>query len=263
MKILFIMLLNFCTIFANSLSILNSQEDTVGCKISLNPKDKPKCNTKNPQKISIAPIVIHNEKDKKIEKLTKELDTLKKEFLEYKKERDKDTQKLDDIIKQFVQYKTNKDKKIKKLKSQLSSVKKELHQNKKKLTKLQKFIKKKKKKSKKIVKKREIKKSKKIKKIAKIKRVKKQKITLPPKPQEEPMPKLKSNTPWIDIVVEDDLDIYQLALLYYKDKKEYKQIYIANRDVIGKNYKIKNGMSLKIPITDKFEEQPMFINIDK
>lgn len=260
MKILLIILLNFCTIFANNLSIFNSQEETIGCKIVLNPEDKPKCNTQKPKKISIAPIVIHNEKDKKIEKLTEELNTLKKEFQKYKKEKNKEAQKLDDIIKQFVKYKIEKDNKIKKLKSQLSSVKKQLHKNKKKLAIIQKSIKKKSKKSKKIVKKiikkRVIKKSKKPTKVKIVKKTIKKK-------HQEAIPPLKSNTPWIDIVVEDNLDIYQLALKYYKDKKEYKQIYLANRDIIGKNYKIKNGMSLRIPITDKFEDQPMFLNIDK
>jgi hypothetical protein len=250
LRIFLTILLSFYTLFASSLSIFNSQEESVGCKIALTPNEKPKCDSKTSKKISIAPIVIEHKKDKKIEQLTKELDILKKE-------RQEDAKKLDDIIKQFVQYKLDKDRQITKLKSQLHSVKKELSKNKRKLTSIQKSIKKKKK-IKKIAKKRVPKKTKKVEKIAKTKKI----IKKSP-PKEEPMPELKSNTPWIDIVVEDDLDIYQLALLYYKDKKEYKRIYLANKDVIGKNYKIQNGMSLKIPITDKFHEQPMFINIDK
>ena len=43
-------------------------------------------------------------------------------------------------------------------------------------------------------------------------------------------------------------------------KKEYKQIFVANRDIIGRDLKIRDGMSLKIPMTDKFEEQPLFLN---
>ncbi len=67
---------------------------------------------------------------------------------------------------------------------------------------------------------------------------------------------------WIEIVVEDEVDIFQLALKYYGDRDKYKQIYLTNRDTIGDDLQIKNGMSLKIPITEQFEEKPMFINMD-
>ena len=35
---------------------------------------------------------------------------------------------------------------------------------------------------------------------------------------------------------------------------------MANQDKIDKTYQIKNGMSLKIPITENFIEQPIFVN---
>ena len=244
LRIFLIILLNFGIILADNLSILKSKDESVGCKIILSPKDKSKCNGKSAKKISIAPIVIHNDKDKRIEQLTKELNSLKKEFMEYKDSKDKDTQKLNDIIKQFVQYKIDKENKIKKLKIKLGSIRKELYKNKRRLITIQKSIKKEH--IKKKIRKKKIQKT--IKKIVKIKKKK----TLE-----------RINKPWVEIVVEDDLDIYQLALKYYKDKREYKQIYLANRDIIGKSLKIRNGMSLKIPITDKFEEQPMLINIDR
>jgi len=67
---------------------------------------------------------------------------------------------------------------------------------------------------------------------------------------------------WIEIVVEDRLDIYQLALKYYGDREKYQQIYQANINIIGIDLKIKDGMELKIPITEDFIEQPMFLNRD-
>jgi len=67
---------------------------------------------------------------------------------------------------------------------------------------------------------------------------------------------------WIEIVVENELDIYQLALKYYGNRDKYQQIYQANKNIIGIDLKIKDGMELKIPITEDFIEQPMFLNRD-
>jgi hypothetical protein len=67
---------------------------------------------------------------------------------------------------------------------------------------------------------------------------------------------------WIKIVVEDGVDIFQLAIKYYGDRNKYKQIYLANKDIIGDNLQLTDGMSLKIPIIEPFKEQPMFINMD-
>jgi len=67
---------------------------------------------------------------------------------------------------------------------------------------------------------------------------------------------------WVDIVVENELDIYQLALKYYGDREKYQQIYQANINIIGTDFKIEDGMELKIPITEDFIEQPMFLNRD-
>jgi seryl-tRNA synthetase len=65
------------------------------------------------------------------------------------------------------------------------------------------------------------------------------------------IPKI-NNLPWVEIVVEDGLNIYQLALKYYGDEKQYKYIYAANQQTIPNNYKITDGMSLKIPMPDSF-----------
>jgi len=68
------------------------------------------------------------------------------------------------------------------------------------------------------------------------------------------------DTPWVEIQVGEDMDIYQLAQLYYGDREKYKEIYVANKQILTKNLKVKNGMSLKIPMTAEFKEQPMVLN---
>lgn len=70
----------------------------------------------------------------------------------------------------------------------------------------------------------------------------------------------KVNLPWVEIVVDNGLDIYQLALQYYGDRDEYRQIYTANKRIIDERLNLYNGMPLKIPISKDFEEQPMIIN---
>ncbi len=77
-----------------------------------------------------------------------------------------------------------------------------------------------------------------------------------------PMPYVK-NLPWIKIVVENNMNIYELALKYYGDKSKYIEIYSANQNIIGNNLKIYNGMSLKIPMINQFIEQPIILNIDQ
>lgn len=73
---------------------------------------------------------------------------------------------------------------------------------------------------------------------------------------------LQTPLTWVEIIVEDGVDIFQLAEKYYGDRDEYRQIYLANRDTIGENFQITDGMSLKIPIVNQFEEQPMILNRD-
>jgi len=73
---------------------------------------------------------------------------------------------------------------------------------------------------------------------------------------------INSNTPWIEITVEDDMDIFQLAKLYYGDSNQYIHIYSANRDIIPSSLKLHNNMSLKIPITSQFRDQPIVLNRD-
>jgi len=72
---------------------------------------------------------------------------------------------------------------------------------------------------------------------------------------------LQENLPWVETRVPKGVDIYQLAQTYYGDKKEYYRIYNANKNILNKDLKIKEGEVLKIPITDKFEEKPEYLGI--
>ena len=65
------------------------------------------------------------------------------------------------------------------------------------------------------------------------------------------------NITWTNITIEsEDVTLEDLASTYYGDVKDAYIIYNANRDVIGKDKKLHSGMHLKIPITDKFRDQP-------
>ncbi len=62
---------------------------------------------------------------------------------------------------------------------------------------------------------------------------------------------------WTNIVVEfNDTTLEDLASTYYGDVKEASMIYEANRAVIPKSKKLHKGMKLKLPITEKFRDQP-------
>jgi len=213
-----------------------------GCHAAILNEPQAKCSSSKPQKIVIEPIHIPDKKDKKIAQIESQLNSILKEFSHYKKEKDQEIQKIYTLL-------SDKDHKIQK-------VSKKLSKNERKLTELQKKIK-----------------------TKKAMAHRKRKSVTPKKqptsttsiaseyiPKEAVFNKdLKRlppliTVPWIEVQVENDVDIYQLALRYYKDKQEYKQIYVANRDVIGRDLKLRNGMSLKIPMTEKFEDQPIFIN---
>ena len=65
------------------------------------------------------------------------------------------------------------------------------------------------------------------------------------------------NMTWTEITIEsEDVTLEDLASTYYGDIKDAYIIYNANSDVIGKDKKLHSGMHLKIPITDKFRDQP-------
>ncbi len=65
------------------------------------------------------------------------------------------------------------------------------------------------------------------------------------------------NMTWTEITIEsEDVTLEDLASTYYGDVNDADIIYKANRDVIGKDRKLHSGMHLKIPITDKYRDQP-------
>jgi len=196
--------------------------------------------------------VLHNlkkfkkEKNYKISQLQKELDTLKK---------------------RFYSYKVKKEKELKKANSKLRLTRKELLntkiQNKNKIKNIQNKL---------LKSQHKVKQSEAISQLT-IQQSMEEAMSEPIPMQievqtEEDAPLAKiilpinSNTPWIEITVEDDMDIFQLAKLYYGDSNQYIHIYSANRDIIPSSLKLHNNMSLKIPITSQFRDQPIVLNRD-
>ena len=65
------------------------------------------------------------------------------------------------------------------------------------------------------------------------------------------------NMTWVNIVVaSSETTLDDLASTYYGDVKEATLIYEANRGVIPKSKILIKGMKLKLPVTDKFIDQP-------
>ncbi len=62
---------------------------------------------------------------------------------------------------------------------------------------------------------------------------------------------------WITIRVPyPNMTLQELAQKYYGDANDYLIIYNANKNIIGKNLKLRRDMEIRIPITDKFTDQP-------
>jgi nucleoid-associated protein YgaU len=62
---------------------------------------------------------------------------------------------------------------------------------------------------------------------------------------------------WVNIVVaSSETTLADLASTYYGDVKEASLIYEANKGIIPKSKRLQKGMKLKIPVTDKFIDQP-------
>jgi chromosome segregation ATPase len=277
-KKLLSLLLNFTTsiLMADDIHALLEKENGNGCKIAFLKKEEKKCftekrnlileNDKENKRISTPSNDIHKEQ-KRIRRQLKNLvlEAEEEAFQQYKRKKEKHIQKLlqqlTSLKKNFHNYKIKKEKELKRISNKLTSTKKHLSKTIKKLKYTQQkddFLKKRLKKKKKLFK------SKKItrKKITqKKKRVQKRDLI---EKEIRPIKKLPDIThlPWIEIDVENNINIYQLALKYYKKKEDYPYIYAANKDIIPKNLNIKNGMHLKIPINYSFKEQPFFLNTD-
>lgn len=234
--------------------------------IMANGEEKAPCASS--KKLTIAPIIIKDTSKKKLEpeyikKTEGKLRTILSNVKEFKNKNTLKTnklrQELNAMKKEFSQYKMRKNKELKKVKTQLYSSTKKLNHNQKELINIQKKL---------ITRKTQKKtlqhtKSQNTKPL--IVQVSKQKAPVPivvhkiiRKMQPSPIPMY--HTPWIEIIVENDIDIYELALKYYGDEEKFKEIYAANKSIIRNDLKIYNGMSLIIPMTTLFEEQGMLLN---
>lgn len=61
---------------------------------------------------------------------------------------------------------------------------------------------------------------------------------------------------WITTKVTYDISAKELAQNYYGDENEYQVIVDANKGIIGKNLMFKKNTEVKIPVTEKFRDQP-------
>ena len=177
-------------------------------------------------------------------KLTNTLQNVKK----FKKEKNTQianlNQEINTLRKQFISYQLKKEKEIKKINQQLKQTKKALSHSQQKIKQLEPLTQ------------------------LKIQNAMEKAMEEPLQLEvqtydttiDEIVLPMRINLPWVEIMVEDNIDIYQLALLYYGDVNQYTQIYAANKNIISNNFKVHNGMILKIPITSKFREQPMVLN---
>jgi len=222
-----------------------------GCTIPFFTKEKSPCSAEKKQ-IIIAPIVIKRTPKKEADntkKIEGKLRTILKNVKQYKNkneiEKNRLAKELSIMKKKFHDYKIKKDKELKKIKKKLYIKNQKEHEKIKKLEK-ELYLTNKKLDNNTIIITESIKKQPTI--IHKVIR------------EMQSIPTLIHNTPWIEITVEDNINIYDLALKYYGDSQEYTKIYAANKNIINSNYQINNGMSLIIPITENFQEQPVILN---
>ena len=243
--------------------IISIQANEEGCTISFfNSKKSPCASTVEKNQITIAPIVVKKKPNKETierKEVEVELRNILTDVKEYKKKNQKKTKRLlkelNAMKREFQKYKTKKNRELKKIKKQLYTSKKKYKSNKKKLVKITKRV------SPKVNKKKPKKKQTIIVQVVK--------AEIPETTTHvihkvihkmQPSPILMYDTPWIEIVVENNINIYELALKYYGNKQAYKKIYLANRNTISNDFKIYNGMTLIIPMTKHFEEKGIVLN---
>jgi hypothetical protein len=225
------------------------------------------------KKLAPSPTTIEKNKSTNSKYMEVKLRTILSDVTQYKNKNNIKTNKLREELtamkKKFKQYKVKKNKELKKVKKQLYVSNKKVNDKKKKLIqnleegKVNKILS------------RELKEIKKELYLSnkKIDHTKKALIETQNKLNKKetpiihkvirkmsPSPILMFDTPWIEIIVENNINIYELAVKYYGDKEAYTKIYLANQNIITNDFKIYNGMSLIIPMTETFEEQPMMLN---
>ncbi len=238
--------------------------DNTGCTIEFFKKNPTSCssNPSNTKPLIIKPIVIKAE-GKREPSSEKIMRNILKDVTNYKKRSENKTKKLleelKNLKKEFKQFKTKTNNKITQVNSELSITQKKLSTQKKKLVKTQKKVKHAYTQLKFTTK--ELSKEKvkiKIKSLAQ-ETVSSQNV-IQTIITHQPIIPITNNLPWVEIVVEDGINLKQLALKYYGSSEEYLTIYAANQDIIAKNFQLMDGMSLKIPIIGNFQEQPMVLN---
>ena len=229
------------------------QSDTIqdgnctNCKVKISTTNRDNRVAKfTTKKINIAPITIQEIKKSSVEttKVTKEdsdskeiLNSALREIVLYKKEKNRElkeiTKKMEKIKAEFALYKKAKSREIKKLKSKLNSANQKL---------------------KRLLKRRKSKK--------RLKKYQKPKEYIPNIPIENLISEPSSIVSLREIVIEDETNIFDLAIRYYGNRNEYDKIYQANRNVIGRDLNIRVGMRLQIPIEENYDEKPIILNID-
>lgn len=261
MKIILILLLSLHLLFSNNI-LTEERPHEGGCVIPFFNQEKKACSSTKKEQIttkSIPNLKKQNiKKEKRVKRLNSRANSLKQYKIKSEKEKKILKRSIKRLKKEFKSYKVQKNREIKKLYQELNRLKKRLSKSKNQL---------------KICKKKSKSLRNKVKKLKKKKRIiKAPTVDVEPKiytqsslpkytPAPTPLPSV-NNLPWVEVMVEDGLDIYQLAVKYYGDRSKYREIYSANRNVIGKNLKIYDGMSLKIPMLEEFKEQPMILNMD-
>lgn len=65
-----------------------------------------------------------------------------------------------------------------------------------------------------------------------------------------------NSIPWITTKVAYDISAKELAINYYADENDYTIIVEANKGIIGKNLMFRKHTEVKIPVTEKFRDQP-------
>ncbi len=230
-------------LFINEIAIAEStifENEKDGCTIPFFQKDKAPCSNSKKQTLqAIKPIVIEKKESETINKrrIEKKLKTILKKIKVYKKRNESEKEILESELlalkAKFNNYKKEKNRELKSIKSKLYSTKRELKQVKNIKPKV------------KIVKKTQI-----------VKKVIYKEVPIYIK--ENPTP--TKDIELMDVIVPDEMDIYQLALLYYGDAKKYKELYNINRDIINSDLKVQAGQSIKIPIDLLFKAEPIALN---
>ena len=212
----------FCLTFLSAKTSSLTDESCENCQVVL-----PKKRVENELTTILFKLKAYKKKkDSELETLRRKILSIENRFANYKSKKEQEIEELKkrQTNSSALSILKDKNQKIKELQQQLASTKEQLSQKNDIITYLN------------------------------------QKLTKENQPQLSTIIQKGTSEKWIKITVDNDLNIYDLALKYYGDSQEYTRIYTANQNTIDTSYQIRNGMSLKIPVTENFIEQPMMIN---